>query len=198
MGLELSYYYGQTPITAEEQEGLLIKTISTKSELDEFEQQNIESAVEWTLRQAFSSEKILTIDFTLGVHRRMFGRIWKWAGTLRRTNKNLGVDKYQILPDLTVLLDDCAYWITNKTFSDDEIAVRYKHRMVSIHPFSNGNGRHSRLCADILVSHVLKKKVFSWGGFNLGLPGDSRKKYLEAIHKADQGEMAALIDFARS
>ncbi len=198
MGLELSYIYGQTPISEEEKEGLLIKTISIRSELDEFEQQNIEYAIEWTLKQNFGVDKILTVGFISEVHKRMFNRIWEWAGTFRKTNKNIGVDKFQISQELRVLLDDCKYWIENETFSADEIAVRFKHRLVKIHPFPNGNGRHSRLCADILVSHVFKKKVFSWGGFNLIKPGDSRKKYLEAIYKADQEDIEPLISFARS
>ena len=198
MGLELSYIYGQTPISEEEKEGLLIKTISTRSELDEFEQQNIESAIEWTLKQNFSIDKILTIGFISEVHKRMFNRIWEWAGTFRMTNKNIGVDKFQISQELIVLLDDCKYWIENETFSYDEIAVRFKHRLVKIHPFPNGNGRHSRLCADILISHVFKKKVFSWGGANLTKPSDSRKKHLEAIYKADQGDIEPLISFVRS
>ncbi|NOZ03442.1 MAG: mobile mystery protein B [FCB group bacterium] len=198
MGLELSYIYGQTPISEEEKDGLLIETIATRGELNEFEQQNIESAVEWTLRQNFNADKILTIDFITEVHRRMFNRVWKWAGTFRRTNKNIGVDKFQISQELKVLLDDCKYWIENKTYSHDEIAVRFKHRLVKIHPFPNGNGRHSRLCADILISHVFRKKVFSWGGADLIQPSESRKKYLKAIYKADQGEIEPLISFARS
>ena len=197
MTLEINYIYGQTPVSEEEKEGLLIKTISTKGELDEFEQQNIESAVEWTLKQKFSVDKILTIDFITEVHKRMFNKVWKWAGVFRGTNKNIGVDKFQISQELKVLLDDCIYWIENETFSHDEIVVRFKHRLVTIHPFPNGNGRHSRLCADILTSHVFGKKVFSWGGSNLIQPGESRKKYLEAIYKADQGEIEPLIRFAR-
>lgn len=198
MGLELHYIYGQTPISEEEKEGLLIKTISTRGELDEFEQQNIESAIEWTIKQNFNVNKILTADFISEVHRQMFNKIWEWAGTFRKTNKNIGVDKFQIAQELRVLLDDCKYWIENETFSNDEIAIRFKHRLVKIHPFPNGNGRHSRLCADILISHVFKKKVFSWSGFNLINPGDSRKNYLEAIHKADQEDIEPLIRFARS
>ena len=94
MGLKLNYINGQTPISEEEKEDLLIKTISTRNELDEFEQQNIESAIEWTLKQNFSIDKILTIDFILEVHKRMFNKIWEWAGTFRKTNKNIGVDKF--------------------------------------------------------------------------------------------------------
>ncbi len=148
MGLELEYIKGQTPIEEEEKEELRIKTISTRGELDEFEQANIEKAVEWSLKRNPTYTKILTVDFTKEVHKRMFAEVWGWAGIFRKTNKNIGVDKYQVELELTKLMDDCRFWIENKSFPDDEIAIRFKHRLVKIHPFPNGNGRHSRLWAD--------------------------------------------------
>jgi len=198
MGLDLEYIEGQTPIDEEEKEELKIKTISTRRELNEFEQNNIEKSVEWSIKQKFSSHKILKIDFILKVHKRMFSYVWGWAGTFRKTNKNIGVDKYLIQQELKVLLDDCKFWIERKTYSEDEIAIRFKHRLVEIHPFPNGNGRHSRLCADILVSHVFSKPVFTWGGTDLSEQGKSRHRYLEAIYESDQGNIRPLISFARS
>ena len=144
MGLDLEYIYGQTPVSEEEKDELLIKSISTRGELDEFEQLNIEKAVEWTLSRKFKREYILTENFILDLHRRMFDNIWKWAGKFRRSNKNIGVDKIQIADQLKLLNDDCLFWIDNSVYSEDEIAIRYKHRIVSIHPFPNGNGRHAR------------------------------------------------------
>ena len=198
MGLELEYIKGQTPLEEEEKEELKIKTISTRGELDEFEQANIEKAMEWSLRRKFSMDKILTSDFIKDVHKRMFDEVWGWAGTFRRTNKNIGVDKYYIGQELMVLLDDCRYWIDNKTFSEDEIAIRFKHRMVKIHLFPNGNGRHSRLCADILVSHGFNRPVFTWGGENITDKGETRTWYLEALYQADNGNIKPLLEFARS
>lgn len=198
MGLELNYIDGQTPISEEEKDELLIKTISTRRELDEFEQQNIESAIEWTLKNSFSIDKILSIEFILEVHKRMFGNVWEWAGITRKTNKNIGVDKHRILPDIKMLLDDIRFWNGNETFSQAEIAIRFKHRLVLIHPFPNGNRRHSRLCADILISHVFRKKVFSWGGSGLTDAGILRRKYIDAIYQADKGNIMPLLDFARS
>jgi len=198
MGLKLEYIEGQTPIDDDEKEGLKIKTISTREELDEFEQANIQQAVEWTLKTTFSKEEILTEDFILLVHKKMFGEVWEWAGTKRKTNKNIGVDKHQITIEIKNLFEDCKYWIDNKTYQPDEIAVRFSHRVVQVHVFPNGNGRHSRLMADILISHIFKKPVFTWGRSNLSKSGDSRKKYLDALHKADEGIMKPLITFARS
>ena len=198
MGLALEYIEGQTPIDEDEKEGLKIKTISTRGELDEFEQKNIEEAIEWSIRRKFTIEEILTQEFIFGVHKRMFNFVWNWAGKLRKTNKNIGVDKFQISVELRKVLDDCQFWIDHSTFEPDEIAIRFKHRLVQTHIFPNGNGRHSRLCADILISHGFNRPVFSWGTANLTKKGESRKKYLHAIYKADQGIYGPLIKFARS
>jgi len=198
MGLKLEYIEGQTPIDEDEKEGLIIKTISTRGELDEFEQANIQQAVEWTMKVTFSKEEILTENFILLVHKKMFGEVWEWAGTKRKTNKNIGVDKSRISIEIKKLIKDCEYWIDNKIFQPDEIAVRFSHRVVQVHVFPNGNGRHSRLIADIFISHIFKKPVFTWGRSNLSKSGDSRKKYLDALHKADEGIMKPLVTFARS
>jgi Fic-DOC domain mobile mystery protein B len=198
MGLELEYIRGQTPIEEEEKEELKIKTISTRGELDEFEQANIEKAVEWSFRINPAAEKILTVEFIKEVHKRMFDEVWGWAGQFRKSNKNIGVDKYQIEQELRILMDDCKFWIDNKVYHDDEIAIRFKHRLVKTHPFPNGNGRHSRLCADILISKGLMKEIFSWGTGSLSKLGETRTNYLDAIHEADQGNIIPLLDFART
>ena len=150
MGLDLEYEEGQTPLNEEEKEGLLIKTITTHAELDEYEQLNIENAIEWLIKQKLKKETILTDHFIKVLHKRMFGKVWKWAGEFRQSEKNIGVKWINIWHDLKVLLDDTNYWIDNATFPPDEIAIRFKHRLVNIHCFPNGNGRHSRLMADII------------------------------------------------
>jgi Fic-DOC domain mobile mystery protein B len=198
MGLELSYQLGQTPLDEDEKDGLLIKAITTRSDLDEFEQQNIEKAIEWTLKRTFKKEKILSEKFVKDLHKKMLGDVWKWAGEFRKTNKNLGVDKYSIALELKYLLDDCIYWIDNQVFSEDEIAIRFNHRIVNIHPFPNGNGRHSRLIADVIISHIFHRPVFSWGGNDLVNSSNARTSYLEAIWAADKGNIQPLLLFARS
>lgn len=198
MGLNLHYQRGQTPIDEEEKEDLLLKTISTRGELDEFEQANIEMALEWSLQHRFSIDEVLSIGFIKELHRRMFSEVWEWAGTFRRSNKNIGVDKFNIEPELFKLMDDCRYWIDNIIYPEDEIAVRFKYRIVTIHPFPNGNGRHSRICGDILVSHVLNRPVFPWGGARIDEVGDTRSRYMKALYAADRGDMGPLLVFARS
>jgi len=200
MGLDLKYIEGQTPIDEDEKEGLLIKTITTKQELDEHEQQNIEKAVEWTMKKKnLKYSEILTEAYVKQLHYRMLSDVWKWAGSFRKTNKNIGVEWHQISIDLKNLLDDCSYWIQKNNFPEDEIAIRFKHRLVSIHPFPNGNGRHSRLLADVLIHNGLGKDIFTWGGGNqLTKAGDIRSAYISALRDADRGNYVPLLNFART
>jgi Fic-DOC domain mobile mystery protein B len=198
MGLDLEYIYGQTPIDEEEKEGLLIATISTKGELDEFEQQNIEEAMLWAYGKNFKAQKVFTEKFILNLHKRMFGNVWGWAGIFRKTNKNIGIPYYKIPVNLKRLCDDAIYWVEHETYQPDEIAIRFKHLLVSIHCFPNGNGRHSRLIADIIIEKVLGLKIFSWGAGNLSKSGDARTNYLQAVKAADKGDYSLLLKFARS
>ena len=198
MGLALDYHEGQTPLEEEEKEGLLIPTIATRDELDEFEQRNIEQAIEWSIRRTFKAETIFTEAFIKTVHKQMYGEVWAWAGEYRQSNKNIGVDKWQIATALRSLLDDVKYWIEEATWSSDEIAIRFKHLLVSIHCFPNGNGRHSRLMADIVAEQIFKLPHYTWGAADLVKQGDPRQAYLKAIRSADRGDIQPLIHFARS
>jgi Fic-DOC domain mobile mystery protein B len=198
MGLDLIYNDGQTPLDEDEKEGLLIKSIATRGELDEFEQQNIEDAIQWSLTRKFKSEQILSETFILALHKRMYKNVWRWAGEYRKTNKNIGVDKLEIPVALRSLIDDASYWLENNVYEPDEFALRFKHRLVSIHCFPNGNGRHSRMIADIIIEKIYQLPVFSWGSKSLADENDSRKKYLIAIRKADKGDLELLLKFARA
>jgi Fic-DOC domain mobile mystery protein B len=197
MGLNIDYIEGQTPLDEVEKEGLLIKTISTRGDLDEFEQLNIQSAVEWSLKIKAGKKQILTEDFLMRVHKRMFGEVWAWAGTIRKSNKYIGVDKTQIRAEIRKLIADCNFWIDHTIFNDEEIVIRFSHRLVKIHLFPNGNGRHSRLVADIMISRIFSKSVFSWGHSDLSKNTLIRKEYLAAIYKADNNDLNPLIEFAR-
>jgi Fic-DOC domain mobile mystery protein B len=198
MGLDVEYVEGQTPLDEDEKEGLLISTIATRGDLDEFEQQNIEQAILWSLKRSFKADAVFSESFIQTVHRRMYGDVWAWAGEFRKTNKNIGVDKWQISTELRYLLDDVKYWHTNNTYNPDELAIQFKHRLVTIHCFPNGNGRHSRLLADIVVSKLYGLPVFSWGAANLVKQSDSRSAYLAAMKAADRGNIQPLLNFARA
>ncbi|PQJ81286.1 mobile mystery protein B [Polaribacter glomeratus] len=198
MGLNLTYEDGQTPLDEDEKEGLKIKSITTQKELDEFEQLNIEKAVEWTLRAHLKSEKILTEKFIKDFHKKMFGDIWKWAGEFRMSNKNIGINWTQIAIELKNLFDDTKYWIENKTYTPKEIAIRFKHRIVAIHCFPNGNGRHSRMMADIIIESIFGEEIFSWQMSNMVKADETRKAYIKALRAADNGNINPLLKFAEN
>ncbi|MES2701926.1 MAG: mobile mystery protein B [Bacteroidota bacterium] len=198
MGLTLQYGEGQTPLDIDEKEGLLISTIATRGELDEFEQQNIEDAIQWVMSRRFTASQVFSEDFVKALHKRMYGKVWRWAGSFRLTNKNLGTDKWQIAIDLRQLLDDCLYWHENGAVAGDELAIRFKHRIVSIHCFPNGDGRHSRLMADIIAEKILGLPVYTWGAGDLVADSETRAAYLRAVRAADRGDYGPLLIFARS
>lgn len=198
MGLEFDYIDGQTPLDEEEKEGIKIKSITTQGELDEFEQLNIEKAVEWTIHTKMKPENILTEKFIKDLHKKMYGDIWKWAGEFRQTEKNIGISWTKIGIELKNLLDDTKYWIENNTYSPEEIAIRFKHRIVSIHCFPNGNGRHSRMMADIILESIFGKEIFSWHQSNMVKANETRKEYINALRKADNGNIVPLIKFAKN
>lgn len=198
MGLDFNYEYGQTKLDEDEKEGLKIRTITTNKELDEYEQLNIEKALEWTISKRFSTEKLLSEEFVKSLHKKMFGEVWKWAGDFRRTEKNIGVDWIKIGIELRTLIDDTRFWIENKTYPPEEIAIRFKHRLVNIHCFPNGNGRHSRLMADLIIEKVFNKPVFTWGRTNLTEANEIRSDYIGALKQGDKGNITSLVEFART
>ncbi|MGH9795933.1 MAG: mobile mystery protein B [Candidatus Acidiferrales bacterium] len=183
-----------TPLTPEEQAGL-IPDLSTRRELNEWEGQNILRGREWALGR-LSSTNPFDERRLREVHRKMLGDTWSWAGKYRTTNKNLGIPSYQIHDEIGRLLGDARFWVENKTYSADEIAVRFHHRLTQVHPFPNGNGRHARLMADMIALR-LGKPVFSWGPRNLARAGATRAAYIDALRAADSGDIQPLLKFAR-
>ena len=188
---------GNTPLSPEEQDDL-IPDLSTKEELNEWERQNILEAYGWALDlKNLRLQDPLTEPYVRELHLRMFDQTWKWAGIYRSTEKNIGIPHYQIREALAALLGDARYWVEHQTFEADELAVRFHHRLVSIHPFANGNGRHSRLIADVLVQRQ-GRPVFTWGGADIVRAGDFRRSYIDALRAADKNDMQPLLAFARS
>jgi Fic-DOC domain mobile mystery protein B len=159
---------------------------------------NIQQAIEWTMRKKFKPEYILSEDFVKRLHKKMFNEVWAWAGEFRASGKNIGIKHYQIAPALKQLNDDGLFWLNNETYNEDEMVIRYKHRIVNIHCFPNGNGRHSRLIADVMIKQIFDKNIFTWSGSNLVKQGETRMNYLKAIREADKQNIHPLIDFARS
>lgn len=183
-----------TPLTPEEQRELIPAHIAYRRELNEAEQENIIRAHDWALR---TRRDPLSTKFMTDLHKKMLGDVWRWAGKFRTSERNLGIPFYEIPAALRQLLDDVNAWIEYQSYPPDEIAVRFHYRLVQIHPFPNGNGRHSRLLADLIVMRLSRER-FSWGSANLQAAGDVRGRYIAALKRADDHEIGPLLVFARS
>jgi len=187
---------GNTPLSPEELADL-IPNLATKEELNEWERENILRGREWAVGDRTSPTDMVSDEYVRKLHKKMFDETWKWAGDYRHTEKNIGVSVHEIRERLMALFGDTRYWIENGTYLPDEIAVRFHHRLVFVHPFPNGNGRHARLIADI-IAMKLGRPAFTWGSTNLVKEGEARTTYLEAIRAADEGDIQPLLNFARS
>jgi Fic-DOC domain mobile mystery protein B len=190
------YVAGQTPL--DEMEKLdIIPNIIIREDLDRFEQENIIDAREWVIQKSvLSRHHIFTEKFLSMLHKRMYGQVWKWAGSYRKSNKNIGVHYYLISIELHKLLDDANYWLEHNIYPADQLAIIFHHRLVKIHLFPNGNGRHARLCADAIIAKYGGQKL-TWGGStHLTKPDKIRKDYIAALQEADRGNYMPIIEFS--
>lgn len=183
-----------TPLTPDEKSGLIPSYITLRRELNEAEQLSITAAEEW----AFSRKRdVLDETFIRRLHKRMFKDVWRWAGEFRTTPRNIGVEAWNITSMLCNLIEDARYWVLHEVYPPDEIAARFHHRLVLIHPFPNGNGRHARLAADLLMVKLGQER-FTWGRISLLNAGETRQKYVAALRAADAHDLKLLLNFVRS
>lgn len=183
---------GATPISEEGRQALKIKTISTREELNRWEQENINKAYDWIQKKR--TLNVLEEVQLRELHRQMFGMVWGWAGQFRTSTMNIGVEWPQISVTLRHFLGNVEYWTSNQTYTKPEIAARYHHGLVQIHLFSNGNGRHARLACDILMEKQFELEPFDWGG-NLNVTSDVRNRYISALQSADKGDFSELYKY---
>lgn len=185
---------GTTPLDPDEMEGLRFAHITTRGELDQLEQANIVEGMQWLKKQ--KKPDILSERFVCDLHKRLFGQIWKWAGAFRKTEKNIGVDPIQIAVQLRLLLDDACYWLEHETYPPIELAARFHHKLVLIHPFPNGNGRHSRIMADAMLTKLMDAPAIDWaGGYKLDDMNERREQYIAALRAADKHDFSKLLRF---
>jgi Fic-DOC domain mobile mystery protein B len=185
---------GATPLDPDEMEGLRFSHVSTRGELDQLEQANIVDGMVWLKKQKGSD--VLTEGFVCDLHKQLFGAVWKWAGSFRRTEKNIGVDPIQISIQLRQLFDDARFWIENDTYPPKELAARFHHKLVYIHPFPNGNGRHGRIMADALLTKLMDAPEIDWaGGYTLESMHERRDQYIAALRAADRDDYTGLLEF---
>ncbi len=185
---------GHTELTGDDTAGLIPSHIATRADLNEAEQMNIALAL---LRRPPGTADLLDDRYLRDLHRAMFGDVWKWAGRYRTVETNIGVEPSAIPTAVRLLVADVREWVASHVYDEDQLAVRFHHRLVSIHPFRNGNGRHGRVAADYLV-RSLGRPSFGWGA-GLGLTTDDlRAAYRTALRAADCGRYGELVDFARA
>jgi Fic-DOC domain mobile mystery protein B len=193
--MRFHYLLGATPLDPDEAEGLMPSHIMLQMELNEWEQKNILEAEDWAFGRKHGN--LFSVEFLQKLHNKMFDQTWTWAGKFRKTNKNVGVDSQQIQLELRKFCDDVSYQFNHKGMTIDEMGARLHHRLVFIHPFPNGNGRHARLYTDIvLVNHGQVR--FSWGEIDLRSQSERRKRYIEALRQADNHNFDPLLSFVRS
>tara|TARA_R110000787_G_scaffold209044_1_gene319099 strand:+ start:713 stop:1315 length:603 start_codon:yes stop_codon:yes gene_type:complete len=191
----MEYPEGATPLDPDEMDGLKYPHVNTRGELDHLEQANIQEGLIWLGRRRDGD--VLDDQFARTLHKRLFGQVWDWAGTYRRTEKNIGIDPIQISVQLRLLLDDVRYWVDNGTYDPAEIAIRFHHKLVYIHAFPNGNGRHARIMADLLMEEIFDIDPIDWsGGYDLQEMNERRGAYIQALRAADAGDYGPLLDFA--
>lgn len=186
-----------TPLASQERDALLQTWITDRADLNEAEQENIVKGTAWARRRRGQPVDLLNEDFAKSLHKQMFGEVWQWAGSYRQTDRNIGIEAYRIPADMAARFDDARYWVEHETYPPDEIAVRLHHRLAAIHPWPNGNGRHARLMADLLIQR-LGGSAFSWGGGTLLDTGQLRTRYVAALKSADNHDIGPLLEFARS
>lgn len=185
---------GATPLDPDERKGLKFKHITTRGELDELEQANIEQGLAWLSRRRGGD--IFSDAFVRTLHKRLFRDVWSWAGEYRQTEKNIGIDPRQISVQLRMLLENANYWVDHDVYPPLEAAARFHHRMVQIHPFANGNGRHARIAADILLEDKFKLPPIAWAsGDDLQADSQRRTAYIRALRAADAHDFSLLLAF---
>ena len=189
-----TYSQGATPLDPDELEGLKFPHVDTKSELDQLEQQNIQEGLIWLEKQR-KYKDFINESFARELHKQLFGSVWDWAGKFRLSDKNIGVDYLVIGVKLKDLFDDANYWVENRIYNKEEFAAKFHHKLVLIHPFPNGNGRHARIMTDIILEKYLKESPIKWGGDSLISDSDHRKHYIDALRMADKGDYQSLIEF---
>lgn len=191
--IDVVYPDGATPLDPNELNGLKFKHVTTQNQLNELEQANIQLGLRWLARQ---KTDVLTDKFAIILHQKLFGDVWDWAGHFRRTGKTIGIDAIYIPVELRALMDNARHWADHHVYPPSEAAIRLHHRLVQIHPFPNGNGRHARIMADAVIDRIYKAKPIDWaGGHDLQRMNDRRAAYIAALKAADRGDFGPLLLF---
>lgn len=186
--------YGATPLTLDDMRGLKLRHVTTRGQLDEVEQANVAQGLRWLARTRRGD--ILDDAFVRKLHMQLFGDVWTWAGSYRMRETNIGIAPPEIAVQLRLLLENARTWCEENVYSPMEAAARFHHRMVQIHLFPNGNGRHARIAADEFLKRYFDRPPIEWAsGHDLQRDNERRDAYLQALRRADAGDFEALFKF---
>lgn len=186
-----------TPLDPALRGDLLQTWITTRADLNEVEEENIVNGSAWARRRRGGTEAMLNEDFSKSLHKQMFGEVWKWAGAYRQNELNIGIAPHLVAAEVPLMFDNARFWVEKQPFAPDEIAVRLHHRLTQIHGFPNGNGRHARMMADLLIEK-LGGESFTWGSGSIQDTGTLRATYIKALKAADNHNFGPLLKFARA
>jgi Fic-DOC domain mobile mystery protein B len=186
-----------TPLDPALRDDLIPTWVTTRADLNEAEEENILKCAAWARRRRGGADTLLNEDYSKSLHKQMFGEVWKWAGAYRQNELNIGIAQHLVVVEMLVMFDNVRFWVKNETFSPDEIAARLHHRLTQIHGFPNGNGRHARMMADLLIEK-LGGQPFTWGSGTIHETGALRDAYVAALQSADNHDFGPLMEFARS
>lgn len=190
---------GATPLSPDDMAGLKHRHVETREQLNELEAANIAQGQMWASQLKNPTlESIFDRDFVINLHKALFGEVWEWAGTFRMRELNIGVDPRNITTDLHNFLEDAKCWIEFNHFDNLELSARIQHRLVQIHPFVNGNGRHSRIFTDIVRIYLLDEKPMKWANVRLEDMSEERSVYISGLRKADAGDFTEFTEYLRS
>lgn len=193
----MKFYYPEAATPIEDLSDLKLNWIQTQKELNQVESENILAAMrKYLLKAVGPPDKWFNVVTLNKIHHAMFCDVWTWAGKFRTTQTSIGIKPYQIVEALENLCQDVKYWnISESNLDLIEQAAQIHHRLVLIHPYSNGNGRFSRLIADRYLK-AWKSPFPSWP-IDITKDGKCRKNYITALKKADEGDYTALISFMK-
>lgn len=190
---------GSTPLDPDDMEGLKYAHVTTREQLNELEQANILAGQMWAShRTDLTVDSIFSTDFVLDLHQNLFGDVWKWAGSTRTRELSIGCDPLQVRVNLGNFLEDAKLWIQYGHYSNLELCARIQHKLVEIHPFPNGNGRHSRIFTDVVRIFLLEEPPLKWAKGDLANVSDERRAYISCLKEADKGNFAPFVEYLES
>ena len=153
--------YGETPIPGDELAALVPHVIDTlaapitRADIYDLESAVLQDVTETQLAAALDGS--LTLDdllndyFLRDLHTQLYGDIWMWAGRWRQYEVNIGVAPEHIAVELRSAMGNIGYrWERAADWTPRELGVAVHAEAVRVHPFTDGNGRTTRLLADLV------------------------------------------------